>query len=112
MAKTIISQLAQRLLENIHKLIGVDKESLMEPRDFCAKWIKEVKPGEWGYFKACVEELATVTHLASSTISKWGPDFSKRPDSVLVTLKKEDTLREVDVRLHEIQELLKQAKEN
>ncbi|MGB3693588.1 MAG: hypothetical protein WBG70_11520 [Spirulinaceae cyanobacterium] len=98
------------MLENIPKLLKVDKESQMEPHEFCAKWIKEIRPGEWGYFKACVEELARVTKLAPSTISKWGPDFSKRPDSVLVTLKKEDTLREVNVRLHEIQELLEQEK--
>lgn len=67
----------------------------MEPKDFCQKWVTNLEPGEWGYFKACVEELAFVTNLSSRTIEKWGPDFEKRPNSVLITLEKEDTLREI-----------------
>lgn len=67
----------------------------MEPKDFCAKWITHLQPGDWGYFKACVQELAEVTGLSVRTIEKWGSDFSKRPDSVLVTLTKEDKLRQI-----------------
>lgn len=65
----------------------------LEPKDFCIKWVKTHKPQDWGYYKACVRELASVTGLSPRTIESWGPDFGKRPDSVLVTLHKEDIIR-------------------
>lgn len=67
----------------------------MEPKEFCEKWVTHLKPGDWGYFKTCVEELAKVTSLSWRTVEKWGPDFRGRPETVLVTLDKEDKLREI-----------------
>lgn len=69
--------------------------ALMEPKDFCKKWVTHLQPGDWGYFTACVEELANATGLSSRTVEKWGADFERRPDSVLITLRKEDTLKEI-----------------
>lgn len=52
-------------------------------------------PGERGYYKACVALLAKVTGLSGRTIEGWGTDFSNRPESVTVTLRKENTLLEI-----------------
>jgi len=82
----------------VHHIIEssqVDAPNRMEPKDFCEKWIKTKQPGEWGYYKACVQEIAVATGLSPRTVESWGPDFSGRPDSVLVTLKKEDTIRQI-----------------
>ncbi|MFB2920344.1 MULTISPECIES: hypothetical protein [Aerosakkonema] len=67
----------------------------MEPAEFCLKWVKNIKPGERGYYKACVKVLSKVTGLSERTIEGWGPDFSGRPDSVAVTLRKEDILNQI-----------------
>ena len=67
----------------------------MEPKDFCEKWVAHLQPGDWGYFTACVEELAIATGLSPKTVAKWGTDFKQRPDSALIALRKEDTLREI-----------------
>lgn len=81
-------------------------QSQMEPKDFCLKWIVHIKPGEWGYYKACVQEIARTTGLSPRTVESWGPDFEKRPDSVLVTLGKENKLREIGQKLKDIENLL------
>jgi hypothetical protein len=67
----------------------------MEPSEFCKKWVTSPKPGEWGYYKACVTELAKTTGLSPRTIESWGPEFKGRPESVLVTLRKEDIIRQI-----------------
>lgn len=68
---------------------------LLEPAEFCRKWVKNIEPGERGYYKSCVKLLSKVTGLSERTIEGWGPDFSGRPDSVVVTLRKEDILKQI-----------------
>ena len=53
------------------------------------------QPGERGYYKACARLLAEVTGLSVRTVEGWGTDFSNRPESVIVTLKKEDILLQI-----------------
>ena len=88
----------------VHGLIQ-QRASEMEPKDFCLKWVKHLAPGEWGYYKACVEELSKATGLAPTTVSGWGPDFGKRPKSVLVTLAKEDALRDIEQILEKLRKI-------
>lgn len=67
----------------------------MEPLEFCRKWLKAPTPGERGYYKVCVKLLAKATGLSVRTVEGWGPDFSSRPEYVLTTLKKEDTILQI-----------------
>jgi hypothetical protein len=43
----------------------------------------------------CVKLLAKATGLSERTVEGWGSDFSNRPDYVLTTLKKEDTILQI-----------------
>ena len=84
-------------LSKVHHMIDVLKKRPLEPSDFCQKWVKSIAPGERGYYKACVKAIAEATGLSERTIEGWGSDFKGRPDSVLVTLKKEDTINQIRV---------------
>ena len=67
----------------------------MEPREFCQTWLETPNPGDWGYRRACVRLLAEATGLSERTIENWGKDFDRRPDYVLIILKKDNALREI-----------------
>ncbi|AFZ11507.1 hypothetical protein Cri9333_0557 [Crinalium epipsammum PCC 9333] len=84
-------------LSKVHHMIDALKKRQLEPSDFCRKWIKSIAPDERGYYKACVKAIAEATGLSERTIEGWGPDFKGRPDSVLVTLSKEDTINQIRV---------------
>ena len=84
-----------RQISKVHHIINAFRERPLEPSDFCQKWIKSAAPGERGYYKACVKALAQATGLSERTIQGWGSDFNGRPDSVLVTLRKEDILNQI-----------------
>lgn len=71
------------------------KERRLEPLEFCHKWLKAPARRERGYYKTCVKLLAQATGLSARTVEGWGPDFSNRPDYVLTTLKKEDTILQI-----------------
>lgn len=68
----------------------------MEPKEFCSRWVTHVPPGDRGYIKACIDELARVTGLSPKTIEKWGTNFERRPNHILTALDSANTLREVE----------------
>ena len=70
------------------------RESNLEPIDYCRKWA-DIPEGERGFRKASVIALMKATSLKESTISNWGEDFRRRPDSVLRTLELADKLKQI-----------------
>lgn len=78
----------------------------MAPSDYCKKWIPSLygyEPGEYGYRKACIIELAHVTCFELSTIQNWGKDLNtlakrSRP-SIERLLAQQDLLNEADQRI-------------
>ena len=94
-------------LESIYATNGFVelKKQPLEPLDFCKKWVNS-DPEKRGYYRDCVRALSKVTTLSERSIERWGPDFSKRPRSVLATLRKEDMLNEVRVALGPVPDYL------
>lgn len=66
----------------------------MEPLEYCRKWVA-VSPEQRGWRKASIAALMKATGLNESTISNWGKDFERRPDSVLRTLDLADKLNTI-----------------
>ena len=55
------------------------KETRMTPPEYCEKWIPVLygfEPGEYGYRKACIQELMYVTSFEPGTIKNWGADLN------------------------------------
>lgn len=80
-------------------------EKPLEPKEFCARWVRSVAPEDRGYYSACVRELARVTEYSERTIQGWGPDFAKRPKIVVILLRKEDLIRQMREKLNEFDDL-------
>jgi hypothetical protein len=68
------------------------KKTPLEPQEFCRRWIQSPAPDEYGYYSACVRELAKVCEISERTVQGWGKNFSKRPVYVLAMLRKEDLI--------------------
>lgn len=65
----------------------------LEPVEYCRRWVAD-EPGK-GYLKACVNALAEATGLSPGTIKNWGPNFRRRPQSVLRLLRQADLLNQI-----------------
>jgi hypothetical protein len=82
------------------------RETRMTPSEYCKKWIPHLyghEPGEYGYRKACIIELACITDFETSSIQNWGQDLnnlSKRSRSLVErVLAQQDLLNEADARI-------------
>jgi len=81
------------------KLANRHMDNEIEPIDYLRKWIpiKTGKyEGEYGWKKACIEEIHVLTGYEPSTISTWSIDFSKAPVQVRKSLFKEDILNGIE----------------
>jgi hypothetical protein len=91
---------------------------LMEPMEYCRRWVKHIQPGERGYRAECIRALekATFGTYKFVTINRnWGSNFEKRPEVVLELLRVADLLNSLDVGLETIntsvEELLEKVKQ-
>jgi hypothetical protein len=75
---------------------------LMEPTEYCRRWVKKIQPGERGYRAECIRALekATFGVYKFDTIDRnWGSDFERRPEAVLELLRVANMLNEIDIGL-------------
>lgn len=91
---------------------------LMEPMEYCRRWVQHIQPGERGYRAECIRALekATFGTYKFDTINRnWGPSFDKRPEVVLELLRVADLLNTLDIGLATIntsvEELLEKVKQ-
>ena len=77
----------------------------MEPTEYCDRWVTHIHPGERGYRAECIRALekATFGTYRFVTIDRnWGPNFERRPDSVLELLRVANMLNEIDIGLESL----------
>lgn len=89
---------------------------IVNPQDFCNKWVK-FKPRSrrnptWGLNKAHFDALMGVLGVAKSSVSRWGDGFTGCPDTVKITLAKEDIINQIreiteDTDLSEVEAIAK-----
>ncbi|HIK54416.1 MAG TPA: hypothetical protein IGS37_04555 [Synechococcales cyanobacterium M55_K2018_004] len=75
---------------------------LMEPSEYCRRWVTRLQPGERGYRAECIRALekATFGVYKFDTIDRnWGADFERRPDAALELLRVANMLNEIDIGL-------------
>jgi len=75
---------------------------LMEPIEYCRRWVTRIQPGERGYRAECVRALekATFGVYKFDTIDRnWGGEFERRPEAALELLRVANMLNEIDVGL-------------
>lgn len=75
---------------------------LMEPSEYCRRWVTHIQPGERGYRAECIRALerATFGVYKFDTIDRnWGSDFERRPESALELLRVANMLNEIDIGL-------------
>lgn len=80
----------------------VDELPLMEPTEYCRRWVKRLQPGERGYRAECIRALekATFGVYKFETIDRnWGKDFERRPEAVIELLRVANMLNEIDIGL-------------
>jgi hypothetical protein len=77
----------------------IKQSKAVTPKEYCEKWIPkktQYEPSKRGYISACVRELSEVLGYAEISIRKWGKDFENHPDTVKVTLTKQDQLNSIN----------------
>lgn len=75
---------------------------LMEPLEYCRRWVTTIEPGERGYRAECIRALekATFGVYKFETINRnWGAEFERRPESALELLRVANMLNEMDAGL-------------
>lgn len=75
---------------------------LMEPSEYCRRWVKRIQPGERGYRAECIRALerATFGVYKFDTIDRnWGAEFERRPEAALELLRVANMLNEIDIGL-------------
>ena len=91
------------LLRYIRKAIDVANGlPLMEPNEYCRRWVTRTQPGERGYRAECIRALekATFGVYKFDTIDRnWGSEFERRPDAALELLRVANMLNEIDIGL-------------
>lgn len=91
------------LLRYIRKAIDVANGlPLMEPNEYCRRWVTRIQPGERGYRAECIRALekATFGVYKFDTIDRnWGSEFERRPDAALELLRVANMLNEIDIGL-------------
>ena len=78
---------------------------LMEPLEYCRRWVTTVEPGERGYRAECIRALekATFSVYKFETINRnWGAEFERRPESALELLRVANLLNELDTGLEAV----------
>jgi hypothetical protein len=78
---------------------------LMEPLEYCRRWVTAIEPSERGYRAECIRALekATFGVYKFETINRnWGAEFERRPESALELLRVANLLNELDTGLEAV----------
>lgn len=71
----------------------------MLPKDYCEKWIPllyDLNPGDYGYKRACIDELSKLTGFATKTVKNWDSEFGKAPVQAKIICGLMDRLRTIE----------------